>query len=142
METNAQTFLDRVETCDTIIEGKLIEQRQWKDLALSITANMDGERVQSSGTKSKMADAIDKCLDMVDEIAEAVDKLIDEKRKVTRVLEMLPNPTEYKLLHMRYIQHIELKDIADEFGKEYNWATTTHGRSLKSVQNILYRENM
>lgn len=136
-KSKAQTFLERVEKVDTIVENKLIEQRQWRDLAMSITANMGGERVQSSGTKSKMAIAVERCVDMEDEIAEAVDRLIEEKQKVVKTIEKLYSPTEYKILHLRYIQHIRLKDIAEMLNREYTWVTTTHGRALKSVQNIL-----
>lgn len=139
-KSKAQIFLERVEMVDTIIENKLIEQRQWKDLALSIGANMDGERVQSSGSTSKMADAIDRCIDMESEIADAVDKLIAEKQKVVRTIEKLYSPTEYKILHMRYIQYISLTDIADNLNREYTWVTTTHGRALKSLQNILEKK--
>ena len=137
-KSKAQKFLERVEMIDTIVENKLTEQRQWQDLALSITANMSGEKVQSSSkSTSKMADAVINCIAMESEIAEAVDKLITEKRKVIQTIESLYSPTEYKILHMRYIQHISLTDIADKLNKEYTWVTTTHGRALKSVQNIL-----
>ena len=136
-KSKAQIFLERVEKIDTILENKLIEQRRWREIALSISANMDGEKVKSSGSKSKMADAIIKCVAMEDEIAEQVDKLIAEKKKVINVLESLYSPTEYKILHMRYIQYISLSDIADRLDKEYTWVTTTHGRALKNVQKIL-----
>ena len=140
-KSNAQRFLERIEMSETIIENKLTEQRRWKELALSITANMSSEKVQtSSKTTSKMADAVIKCIAMEDEIAEAVDKLIAEKQKVIKVLESLYSPTEYKILHLRYIQHISLTDIADKLNKEYTWVTTTHGRALKNVQNILSRK--
>jgi DNA-directed RNA polymerase specialized sigma24 family protein len=137
MELTAQKFLQRVAMIDIIIENKLIEQRQWKDLALSITANMGGERVQSSGAKSRMAEAVDKCIDAEHEIVEAVNRLVKEKQEVVRTIEQLYSPTEYKILHFRYIQHISLEDIAVILNKEYTWVTTTHGRALKSVQNIL-----
>ena len=137
-KSKAQRFLERVEMIETIIENKLTEQRRWKELALSISANMDGEKIPSSSkSTSKMADAVIKCIAMEDEIAEAVDKLIAEKKKVTKVLESLYSPMEYRILHMRYIQHISLTDIAEELNKEYTWVTTTHGRALKNVQNIL-----
>lgn len=137
-KSKAQKFLERVEMIDTVIENKLIEQRQWKELAMNITANMDGEKVKSSSTStSKMADAVIECIAMEDEIAAAVDRLVEEKQKVVRTLEQLNSPTEYRILHMRYIQYIPLKDIADRIGKDYTWVTTTHGRALKSVQNIL-----
>ena len=134
----AQKYLERVERIDTIIENKLIEQRQWRDLALNITANMGGEKVQtSSKSSSPMADAIIKCISLEDEIAEAVDRLISEKKDVVNTIEQLYSPTEIKILHMRYIRYISLTDIAAEMNREYNWVTTTHGRALKSLQKIL-----
>ena len=142
-KSEAQTFLLGVEMIDALIENKLIEQRQWKDLALSITANMDGERVGSSGnTTSKMADAVIKCIMMEDEIALAVEKLIAEKKKVVATIEKLYSPTEYRVLHMRYIQYISLTDIAEKLNKEYTWVTTVHGRAVKHVQSILQREGV
>jgi DNA-directed RNA polymerase specialized sigma24 family protein len=139
-KSKAQVFLERVEMIDTIIKNKLIEQREWKDLAVSISANMDGEKVQSSGSKSKMADAVVKCVAMEIEICEFVDELITEKKKVVQTLERLYSPTEYKILHMRYIQYISLVDIADKLNKEYTWVTTTHGRALKNVQKLLEKK--
>lgn len=126
---------------DTLVENKLIEQRQWKDLALNITANMGGERVKSSSTStSKMEDAVLKCIMIEDEIAAAVDRLIAEKKKVVRTIEALHSPTEYRILHMRYIQHISLADIAENLNREYTWVTTVHGRAVKHVQDLLNKE--
>lgn len=137
---NAQVYLEEVELLDARIKNKLIEQMQWRDIALGITANMEGERVKSSTTtKSKMADAVAKCVDMEREIDSLVDNLIDLKKDVIQTLEMLDNATEYKLLHLRYIQYIPLKDIADTWGWEYTNVTTTHGRAITSVQRILDR---
>lgn len=126
---------------DTLVENKLIEQRQWKDLAISITANMGGERVQtSSKTTSKMEDAVVKCVMIEDEIAAAVERLIAEKKAVVRTIEALHSPTEYRILHMRYIQYISLADIAEKLNKEYTWVTTVHGRAVKHIQDILSKE--
>lgn len=133
----AQLYLAQVEKIDSIIKNKLIEQRQWKDIALGITANMGGERVQSSGSKSKMADAVEKCVDIESEIDRLVDMLIDTKKEVIKTIESLDSPIEYNLLHMRYIQFKTLQEIADHYGKEYGWATTTNGRAIANVQDIL-----
>lgn len=138
-KSEAQLYLERVEMIDSIIKNKLIEQRQWKDVALGITANMGGERVQSSGSKSKTADAVEKCVDIEREIDSLVDKLIDTKKEVIQTIEQLNSPIEYNVLHMRYIQFKDLQSIADHYHKEYGWSTTTHGRALKSVQDILER---
>lgn len=134
---DAKSYLQQVEMLDAKITNKLIERKQWEDVALDITANIGGERVQSSGSQSKMADAIIKIVDMEKEIDTLVDELIHVKKEVISAIEKLYSPTEYKILHLRYIQYISLTDIADMLGREYTWVTTTHGRALKNVQRIL-----
>jgi DNA-directed RNA polymerase specialized sigma subunit len=121
---------------NTQIRNKLIEKQQWKDIALGITSNMDGERVQSSGRKTKMADAIDRCVDMEAEIDKLVDKLVDTKKEVIETIEQLDSPTQYDVLHMIYIQGKTLQEVADSYGMSYDWATTTHGRALKNVRQV------
>lgn len=138
----AQDFLRQVRKLDLQIQNKLIEKQQWRDVALGITANMDGERVQSSGAKSKMADAINKCIDVEAEIGCLVDKLIEVKKEVIQTIELLDSPTEYDVLHRRYIQFLSLQEIADHYRKDYGWATTTHGRALKSLQSILDKKRL
>ena len=137
---DAKYFLNQVKKLDLQITNKLIEKQQWHDIALGITANMDGERVQSSGAKSKMADAIDKCVDMEAEIDSLVDKLIDTKKEVVQTIEQLDSPSEYDILHKRYIQFMSLQEIADYYGRDYTTITTAHGRALKNVQALLERE--
>ena len=138
----AKEFLKQPERLDLRIKNKLIEKQQWKEIALGITANMYGERVQSSSnSKSKMAEAVIKCVDMEAEIDSLIDELIDKKKEVIQTIERLDSATEYNVLHMRYIQYLSLQEIADHYHKEYGWATTTHGRALKSVQELLERRN-
>lgn len=137
MKSDAQLFLEQVQKLDVRITNKLIEQRQWRDMALTITANMSADRVQSSGSKSRMADAIDKCVDMEADIDRLIDDLVDKKKEVIGVIEQLDSVTQYDVLHKRYIQFMGLQEIADHYGKDYGWATTTHGRALKGVQSIL-----
>ena len=133
----AKEFLKQVEKLDVRIANKLIEQEQWRNIALGITANMEGERVQSSGSQSKMADAIAKCVDMEAEIDRLIDILVEKKKEVIQTIEQLDSPIEYDILHKRYIQFRDLQEIADHFGREYGWVTTTHGRALKHLQIIL-----
>ena len=134
---SAKAFLEQVEKLDVLIHNKLIEKQQWKDIALGITAHMDGERVQSSGAKDKLGSAVAKCVDIEAEIDSLIDKLIDTKKVVIQTIERLSSPTEYNILHMRYIQYIPLKDIADEMGTSYTNVTTLHGRALKNIERML-----
>lgn len=137
----AKDYLKQLEKLDTIIGNKLVEKEQWKAIALGVTAHSDGERVQSSGSKQKMADAVNRCIDIDAEIDRLIDRLVDLKHDVTSVIEQL-NATEYDVLHKKYVQHLSYLDIAELKRRDYNWVTTVHGRALKNVQRILdEREN-
>ena len=138
-KSEAQVFLESYEMDKVKMECKLSERQYWHDLSLTITGQMGGERVQTSGAKDKMAQARDVCVDMESDILSQVKALAERQTEVTGVLDQMTNPTEYKLLHQKYIQCKELKVIADNFGADYTWATTCHGRALKSVEAILER---
>ena len=133
---DALLFLEQVEKADTITRNLLIERKQWEDLACSITAHMGGERVQTSGTKSKMADAVARCLDMEEIIDKKVACFAGIKLDVTNAIERLPT-VYYDVLHRKYVQYQDYYDIADAYGKDYSWATTTHGRAKQALQRLL-----
>lgn len=132
----AKRFLQQIEKLDTLISNKLIEQSQWKSIALSVTAQMNGERVQSSSNPQKMADAINKCVDMGAEIDLLIDELILARHEITSVIEQL-SAAEYDVLHRVYIQHKTLDEVAAAKDRSKSWVTTVHGRALQNVQRIL-----
>lgn len=136
MKMNARDFLKQPRKLDKMIENKLLEKAQWKAIATGTAAQMGGERVQSSGSQQKMADAVARFVDIDKEIDECIDHLIDAKNDVIAVIEQL-NATEYDILHKIYIQYKTIDDVADLCDKTYSWVTTVHGRALKMVQNIL-----
>lgn len=132
----AKAFLSQVEKLDTLIQNKEVEKRQWRDIALGITSRTDGERVKSSGSQQKMANAVDKYIDLEKEIDREIDRLVDTKREILAVIEQL-KPLEYDFLHKVYIQRMSLQDVASAYGMSYSWATTTHGIALKNVNKML-----
>lgn len=137
---DAKEYLKQVERFDVELECKEVEKQQWRDLTVRITANMEGERVQSSGSKSPMADAANNCVDMESEIAEVINKLIEKKKDVTQTIEKVQNPTWYRVLHMIYIRYMDLEEVADKCNKSYDWAKKAHSNGLKIVQKIMDEE--
>lgn len=133
---DAKQFLRQLKKLDKMIENKIAEKARWQAIAFGTSAKMDGEKVQSSGSQQKMADAVCRYVDIEKEIDEQIDQLIDTKQDVINVIEKL-NTTEYDILHKMYVQYMSLYDVADIYNKSYSWATTVHGRALKNVQAIL-----
>ena len=129
-------YLKQVGKLDKLIENKLIEKMQWQAIATSTTGKMTPDKVQTSGNKQKMEDAVIKCVEIEREIDRYIDELINTKKEVTETIEQL-EPIQYDLLHKRYIQGLTLDEIAKKCDKSYTWVTTTHGRALQKVREIL-----
>ena len=133
----AKSYMKQARDARLKIKNKLAEVQQWRDIALSITSHMDGERVQASSPKDKLALAVGECEEAEEQVLGAVRNLRTVMADVTGTIESMDNATEYDVLHQIYIQSKSLQDVADDYGNDYTWATTTHGRALKSVQAIL-----
>ena len=134
-------YLKQLEKLDTIIQNKEIEKAQWKAIALSVTSHSEGERVQSSGSKQKMADAVDRWIMIEKEIDSLIDRMVDTKLEIIQTIEQL-KATEYDILHKIYIQRMTFKEVAAAKDKSVSWATTVHGRALQSLQKILDRREL
>lgn len=132
----AKVFLEQLAKLNKLIENKMIERQQWRAIAMGTGQGADGERVQSSGSQQKMADAIARYVDIEAEIDAAIDMYVDKKNHIISVIEQLP-VTEYDILHKVYVQSIPLDEVAVMFCKSYSWATSKHGTALKAVQDIL-----
>lgn len=129
-------YLEQPRKIDRMIENKLYEKEHWKSVAFGTVPQSSGERVQSSGSKQKMADAVSRYVDIEAEIDDFIDDLVDAKKEIIETIEKLPT-AEYDLLHMVYIQNRSLSEVAYVYGKTYSWATTIHGRALQHLQKIL-----
>ena len=132
----AKDFMNQLKKIDCMIENKLVERQQWKSIATGTTAQMGGERVQTSSSKQKMADAVGRYTDIEREVDMCIDRLVDTKKDVIRVIEKL-ELMEYDILHKHYVQYITLGEIGRSYGKSKGWAASVNGRALKNVQKIL-----
>lgn len=135
-KNKAREFLERIPKLNAMIENKMAEQAQWRGVALGITARSEGERVQSSGSKQTMADALNRVVDLQAEINGLIDRLVDQKKEIISTIEQL-NATEYDVLHKRYVQGMTFDEIGAAKGKSKSWATTVHGRALQNLNKIL-----
>ena len=134
----AKEFLRQYQKLNSIIENKLIEREQWKAVAYSITpgGNKSPDKVQAAGNPQKMADAVNRYVDLEKEIDGYIDSLIDRKAEILSVIEQLDTP-EYNILHMHYIQDVALFEISSKMGRSYTWVKAKHNRGLDNVEKIL-----
>ena len=133
----AKDYLRQLGKLDKLIENKFAEKSRWRDIAIGGGSSFSMEdRVQTSGSKQKMADAVCRYITIEEEINQAIDFLVDKRKEVIASIELL-GTMEYDLLHKVYVQYMTLQDAADAMCKSYSWATTVHGRALKHLDAIL-----
>lgn len=132
----AKEYLLQISKIDRLIENKIAEMDHWKAIATGTTAYSEADRVQSSGSKDKMADAVCRYLQIDEELNRAVDLLVDTKQEVIRTIEQL-EADEYDILHKLYVQGKTFQEVAEDKAKSYSWVTSKHGRGLASLQRIL-----
>ena len=133
---SAFEFLNELKKIDAMIKNKEIEIEQWKSIATSSTVHSDRERVQSSGSKQKMADAVVEFVGIMAEVEIEKNRLIQKKREIIRVIEQLP-VEQYTVLHLVYVQDFTLKMAAYEQGISYSTVKKFHKDGIKNVQKIL-----
>lgn len=129
-------YLQQVEKLDKLIENKIAEKKQWFELATGTSAQLTPDKVQSSGNQQRLEDAVIKIVDIEREVDEQIDKFVDLKREIISTIEQLKT-VEYDFLYKVYIQYKTLEEVAEIYGYQYSWATTTHGRALQSLRRLL-----
>lgn len=132
----AKEYLLQLGKIDRLIENKIAEMEHWQSIATNTTAHSEGDRVQSSGSKEKMAEAVCRYLQIGEELKATVDLLIETKQEVIRTIEQL-EVDEYDVLHKMYVQGKTFQEVAEDKTKSYSWVTSKHGRGLASLQRIL-----
>ena len=132
----AKDYLLQISKIDRLVENKIAELEYWQAIATGTTTFSDGDRVQSTGNKYKMEDAIIKCIEINNEINSEIDRLVDTRKEVISTIERL-KPSEYDVLHKIYVQNKDFQEIATAKKMSYSWVTTKHGSALASLQKIL-----
>lgn len=138
----AQEFLEQYGKQQTIIASCWEEDARWKDVAHSVTGRIDGVRVQSSGSKQKMSDAVISYCDIEADIKQRIAEAMEIQNKIIRKISQLKEP-EYYVLHSVYVLGKQYKEVAASRNppKSTSWATSTHGTALLNLQKILDAEN-
>ena len=132
----AKAFLKQYGKIERVLANKVVEKQRWEDIAQSVTASSDGERVQSSGKPSKMADAVARIVDIEKEIDEVTATLDRTRKDILKVIEQLPT-NEYDVLHKCYIQGMTNGEIAESASREYSWASANKFKGETKVQQML-----
>ena len=130
-------YLSQARYLDDRINAKIRQVESLSALATSATSALTGMPRNPSKATSKMADIVDKIVDLQAEINADIDTLVDLKREISHMIKSVPNPEYQTILERRYLCFDNWEKIAAEMGYELRYLFKLHGKALDAITQAL-----
>lgn len=127
-------YLDQVSRLSLAIENTLQDIQRLKDMATSITAPMDKERVQSSGTSDMVAKNVAEYVTL--QQSENLKSCTELRNRIIRQINSMPNKRDYNILYKRYVLEIPISQIADALHIDRSLVYKDLHRALANFERI------
>ena len=127
---DTKTYLQQISRLDRMINNKLSEISQLRELAMSVSAVKNEERVQNTPNFDKIGTAYCKIEEMEEKLDKLIDEYVDKKNLIISQIDGIENETYYEILFARYIEKKTFEKIADEMNYSFRNTTRLHGRAL------------
>lgn len=127
-------YLNQISRLNRMINNKLVEIQQLRDLACSISAINLEDRVQSSPNFDKIGSKMAKIDELEHTLDQTIDQYVDLKNKIINQIDSMEDENVYNVLFSRYIEKKSFELIAIEM--EYSWRQIIrlHGKALKQFE--------
>ena len=131
-ELMAKEYLQGILFLENKIESNRERVKKYKDVAGNKTSKLSADKVQTSSSKQKMADAVCNYSDLESIIQE------DEKKKqeIINTISLL-SPLESIVLYKYYVDKMKLKEIEKDMDMSYSWVSKRHSDGIRNIQKIL-----
>nr|DAO05092.1 MAG TPA: Protein of unknown function (DUF1492) [Bacteriophage sp.] len=127
-------YLGQISRLNRMINNKLTEIAQLKDMAASISAPQSGDRVQTTPNFDKIGTKYAKIDEMERKIDGMVDELVDKKEKIIQQIDSMEDENTYNILFARYIEKKTFEVIATEMKYSWRQVVRLHGTALKQFE--------
>lgn len=127
-------YLGQISRLNRMINNKLTEIAQLKDMAVSISAPQNGDRVQTTPNFDKIGTKYAKIDEMERKIDCMVDELVDKKEKIIQQIDSMEDENTYNILFARYIEKKTFEVIATEMKYSWRQVVRLHGTALKQFE--------
>ena len=131
----AKEYLSQARYLDARINTKIKQLEALNTLATSATSVLTGMPHSPNKATSKMADIVDKIVDLQAEINRDIDALVDLKGEMRSKLEMVPAEDYKAILEMRYLCFMSWEQIASNLGLSVPYTYKLHDRALQGFES-------
>ena len=127
-------YLCQISRLDRMINNKLSEISQLRELAMSVSAVKNEERVQTTPNFDKIGTAYCKIEEMEEKLDKLIDEFVDKKNLIISQIDKIENETYYEILFARYIEKKTFEKMADEMTYSWRQVIRLHGRALQEFE--------
>lgn len=113
----AEQYLNQLKWIKRQMMCKRRDAVMWRSLAESLSIANDGDRVQTSGSQDKMADAVSKAVDCEREADKMLTSMIALQRDIINKIENLDNVNHCLILTEYYLHGMTIQQISDEWSR-------------------------
>ena len=121
---------------DEKINAKLDELEKLKSIVMKITPTLS-DSVGGSRRTDKFEDTMAKIIDLDNELNESIDKLIDRKKQIIDLLDLVEDKDQYRVLHDHYMSGKSFEKIACDMNMTYRNVCYIHGKALLAFAEIM-----
>ena len=131
---DTKQYLNQISRLDRMIQNKLAEISQLRELAMSVSAVKNEERVQTTPNFDKIGTAYCKIEEMEEKLDKLIDEYVDKKNLIISQIDGIENETYYEILFARYIEKKTFEKIADEMAYSWRQIIRLHGGALQEFE--------
>ena len=133
----AKEYLSQAYRIDQRINTKLMRISELRALAQKCTVAYGGERVSHTRNVASLEDSVMKIMEAEKELDVQSDLLVDTKKEIEGVIELVPDADCRLLLEMRYLAMKCWIDVAAEMNVCRAYVHRLHEKALGMVETIL-----
>lgn len=133
-------YLNQIHRIDRVINNKLSEIYQLKNLACSISVSSDSDRVQTSPDQDPLGSAVAKIVDLENEVNDCIDEFSEKRRKIITQIDSIEDQMQYQVLFSRYIERKTFEKIADDNEYSVRQILRIHGEALLQFEKSFGHE--
>lgn len=137
---STEEYLNQISRLNRAIDYKFLELTQLRELSISVTSILSGDKVQSSLDPDKIGNTCAKIVDMEEDINAIIDEFIRLKKNIISQIEGIDKEIYYEILFLRYVRQNKnrfkttFEEISVEINQSYRNTTRLHKKALEAFE--------
>ena len=127
-------YLNQISRLDKMINNKLAEILQYRELAFGLSSVRSDMKVRTSPEIDRIGNAMVKLEKMEQKLDEMIDRYVDKKNHIVAQIDAMEDEMHYQVLFARYIEKKTFEKIAIELNYSLRQIARVHESALADFE--------